>query len=198
MNLVPMVPVEGTPLEDAGEPTWVATFQARQAAAKHLNQISHCRRCRADAAGTLDGGLAPERIAGLLEQASATDRTRVAVASREGVLVNLHLGEAGRFLVYELDDGVPALIDERSAPEPGGGAERWKRLSDVLSDCGFIVVSGIGDAPRRALERAGVTPVVVSGTVAEITRLLLKGDDYSHLAVAGFRCSGGGAQAGCA
>ena len=196
MNVMPVLPVAGTPIADMAPPSWADTHFARRNAEAHLRQIGHCHRCRADAAGTLDDGLDGSVVAALLADSARSERHRVAVATREGVLVNQHLGEADRLLIFELDGGEVTLVDERRTPEPGCGAKRWQELSELIADCSHIAVSGIGGKPKEALEESGVEPVVVSCTVAEISGLLLRGEDHSHLAVRGFRCSGGAE--GCA
>ena len=53
MNCMPLIPVHGTPFAGLVPPDGTEMALARKAAAFHLPQIYHCRRCRADAAGLL-------------------------------------------------------------------------------------------------------------------------------------------------
>ena len=53
MNLIPLIPVAGTPLAGAGPPSPALIHRLRQEAGAYLPQMAHCRRCRADAAGLL-------------------------------------------------------------------------------------------------------------------------------------------------
>ncbi len=193
MNILPMMPVEGTPFGDIEPSSAEEVTVIRSKAGEYVKQVSHCRRCRADAVGTLTNGLSPEKVAEMLKKAAMPKekRTRVALTSREGVLVNQHLGEADRFLVYELQDNEAVLVEERPAPDSGTGDIRWRTMCETLQDCGWIAVSGIGGKPKEVLEESGVMPIVISGMVSEVAERLLKDEDVSHLAVNNFKCSGG-------
>ena len=94
--------------------------------------MSHCGRCRADAAGLI-GEKQHEEIVRLLEEAArarrSAERPYVAVASMEGLLVNQHLGEAASLWIFGEKDGKAELIERRFTPEPGGGSERWAELA---------------------------------------------------------------------
>ncbi len=193
MNTVPLVPVEGTPFGEIDTPDAELIEQSRRKAGRHIQQISHCRRCRADAVGTLTSGLAPEEVAGILRKVAAGERPRrVAIASREGVLVNQHVGEAASFLIYGLEHDELKLLERRQAPPPGCGDSRWEELGQLLSDCRYIAATGIGDRPRQMLTESGISPLLLSGTVNEIAGILLRNEDYSHLTIHSAGCTGGG------
>ena len=54
------------------------------------------------------------------------EKPNVAVVSSTGMEVDLHLGHAGKFLIYgPREDGLPCLLESRNAPAPGKGKERW-------------------------------------------------------------------------
>ncbi|MBO4296845.1 MAG: radical SAM protein [Desulfovibrio sp.] len=53
MNCIPLIPVPGTPLAFCGEPEPGTLQQVRAQAERHLPQMRHCTRCRADACGLL-------------------------------------------------------------------------------------------------------------------------------------------------
>ena len=193
MNILPVMPVAGTPFADVTPPAAAELDSIRRKCGTQIAQITHCRRCRADAAGTLTGGLDAAAVADLLREASSGGRPkRVAVASREGMLVNQHVGEAESFLIYELAGTDPRLVEHREAPESGCGSERWERLAELLADCRWIAATGIGEKPREQLAASGLQSVLVSGTVNEAAGLILRGEEYSHLAVNNFSCTGGG------
>ena len=70
--------------------------------------MSHCARCRADAVGLINEGMSAENMERLNRFAHADvlqgrRRPYVAVASEEGALVNQHLGEAARVLIFKED-----------------------------------------------------------------------------------------------
>ena len=57
------------------------------------------------------------------------------------------------------------MLEERPAPRPGGGADRWWAMAEILKDCRAVLVSGIGDTPQAILSEAGVEPVVMTGFI---------------------------------
>jgi len=60
MNVIPVIAVPGTPLYGAPPVSPSVLRKLRRAAEKYIPQMRHCARCRADAAGLLDCGGAPE------------------------------------------------------------------------------------------------------------------------------------------
>ncbi|MHC1700729.1 MAG: radical SAM protein [Humidesulfovibrio sp.] len=91
-------------------------------------------------------------------------RVNVAVASASGLDVDLHLGQAIRFLIFgpRESDGLPCLLGSREAPEPvstgspGGGNARWEALAAVLPDCFAILAASAGAPPREFLAAKGI------------------------------------------
>lgn len=53
-NIMPFYPVEGSVFENLPEPSIEDIEKLRQECSKHIKQISHCKRCRADAEGYLE------------------------------------------------------------------------------------------------------------------------------------------------
>lgn len=52
-NIIPMIPVKGTELYAAGEPSFELIKELRKKCGRYLRQMYHCNRCRADAVGKL-------------------------------------------------------------------------------------------------------------------------------------------------
>jgi len=176
------------------EPTKAAVAAVRKEAGIHIKQMTHCARCRADAVGCLG----EEASEGLMEKLKAcermperpdsiwdlpkescrvTDSTRpyVAVATMEGLLVNQHLGEARELMIYgKRDDGF-VLVDTRATPSAGTGSSRWDQLSEVLTDCSTLLVSGIGETPEKALSRTGIDVNVIEGLIDEALASVFEG-----------------------
>lgn len=97
-----------------------------------------------------------------------SSRPYVAVASREGMLVNQHLGEALNFSIWrQTEEGGYAQVETRPAPNAGGGPNRWYALAETLKDCRAVLVSGVGDTPRTVLEEEGVAVVAMGGFIAQ-------------------------------
>lgn len=104
------------------------------------------------------------------------DRPRVAVASSNGIEVDLHLGQAIRFLIYGTrDDGLACLLESREAPEPGSGKNRWLELADVLDDCFAILVASAGETPKRVLSQQGIRVIVQEDNIEGMVDVLYGG-----------------------
>ncbi|MDO9530770.1 MAG: NifB/NifX family molybdenum-iron cluster-binding protein [Deltaproteobacteria bacterium] len=161
-----------------------AEFAIREAE-EIIPQMHHCTRCRGDAVGLLEADRTDEFGGCLSACASsvpaAMGRPYVAVASQEGVLVNLHLGEAASFQIWGIKDGAYKMLEERPAPRPGGGADRWWTMAETMKDCRAVLVSGIGDTPAAVLSEAGVEPVVMNGFIDMALTAIYGGGDLSGL-----------------
>jgi nitrogen fixation protein NifB len=188
LNCIPLYPVEGTPFGHLESPPAPVVAAVRRQAAEYLPQMSHCTRCRADAVGKL-GDAASAEIVELLHDCATgrmSDRPHVAVASLEGLLVNLHLGEADEFLIF---DAAGRHVESRTAPRAGLGPQRWDELATVLNDCRAVLVSGVGDTPRKALARKGITVYLTEGLVADAVAAVFQGRSLAPPRRT-FRCEG--------
>jgi nitrogen fixation protein NifB len=206
LNLIPLHPTEETPFGHLPEPSSETLERLRNLAQAHLPQMRHCRRCRADAVGLLACDRSREMAPRLIAHAHHrprpdTARPHVAVATREGLLVNRHLGEAPSFQVWGRSTAGYVLIENREAPPPGGGGKRWFALAEALKDCRAVLVSGIGETPRAVLEKAGLWPVVMDGLIQQGLTAIYEGRDPSILgqrqAKSCRRGCGGGSGVGC-
>ncbi len=207
LNCMPVYPNADTPFGELPEPEPAAMAAIQATAGEFLPQMRHCTRCRADAVGLLGADRSGEWRACLsaCAQTSPTSqdesRPYVAVASREGALVNLHLGEADYFQIWGPADGSFRLLEERAAPGPGSGPNRWWALAEILKDCRAVLVSALGDTPEAILREAGVTPVEMSGFIEVGLSRIYAGESLTSLK--GRRgglsraCSGKGRGEGC-
>ena len=172
INCVPLYPVKNTPFAVLPEPSAAEVESVRADAGKHMTLMHHCTRCRADAVGLLGEGVA-KGIAQCFREAATQpiapqqDRPYVAVATREGILVNRHLGESPQLEIYAKTEGGFAKVECRRTPPPGGGDQRWLQLAELLDDCRAVLVSGVGQAPQRALEQREIRVVTMEGLIEE-------------------------------
>ena len=185
-NIIPLIPVEGTVFENITEPSCTVIEDMRSKAQKFISQSRHCKRCRADAAGIL-GKENDEEIRRLLVESANIEtgftakKNRVAFVSREGVLVNLHLGEAREFFIYEKAGDEFRLSETREAPPAGSGDERWAEAAEVLSDCAYILVGGAGKKPVSILKRHGINVLEIEGLAHDAASRLFNGERLTHL-----------------
>jgi nitrogen fixation protein NifB len=204
-NCIPMMHVEGTAFENMEPPAPGAMAALRFEAGRHLRQMSHCSRCRADAAGLI-GRENREEIERLLEDAGtakpSAERPCIAAASMEGLFVNRHLGEASSFWIFALENGKPVLKEQRPAPPPGTGDARWEALAGTLADCFAILFTNCGGGPKAVLEKRGFALIAGEGLISDIAGYLLRGKKVPKIfRVKAGRCGAGegctGSGAGC-
>ncbi|MDD5642884.1 MAG: radical SAM protein [Syntrophales bacterium] len=185
LNLMPVYPNSDTPFAHIPEPLPAQMALLRQEAEEFLPQMRHCTRCRADAVGLLDADKSDE-LRGCLSACArlvpgSSDKPYVAVATKEGMLVNLHLGEAPSLQIWENKGQGFKLVAERPAPPPGGGDQRWWDLAETLKDCRAVLVSALGETPRAILEDAGIHPLEVSGFIELGLQAVYNGDPVELL-----------------
>jgi nitrogen fixation protein NifB len=205
-NCIPMIPVEGAAFGNLPEPGHDFMFQLKKEAGEYLPQMKHCQRCRADAAGML-GDKDPYAWQNLLQEAGHKslvpdeDRPYIAIATREGILINQHLGEASSLAVYSGDkEGNITLEERRIAPPKGGEDSRWETLADHFQDCKAILVNGIGAKPKRILESRGLKVYQVEGFLDDAVSKLFKGVSLASMSCrsqsCGTACQGSGGGCG--
>ncbi|MFP4415746.1 MAG: radical SAM protein [Chitinispirillaceae bacterium] len=190
MNCMPLFPAPGSELENAEEPSVEMMASTRKMAGKYLPQMTHCQRCRADAAGLL-GGCQSAKTEELLQmhaggslRVGRAQKPNVAVATLEGLLVNQHLGGAREFCVYTKSADGPRHIDTRKAPVPGDGDQRWYDLAQILDDCHSILVEQAGEKPKKVLASLGTEVICMEGLAKPALEALFDGRPVpSHLTV---------------
>jgi nitrogen fixation protein NifB len=180
-NCIPFYPNKGSNFANFPEPSDSAVENIRKKAEKYIPQMYHCERCRADAVGLLGERNSRKIIRKLQECAQmpeiyGDDRPYVAVASVDGRLVNQHLGKAEELLIYgQKDNGGVYFIEARKTPKPGGGTQRWEDLSNMLRDCRALMVTGLGDSPRRILNQKKIDILELDGTIIEAAEAVFEG-----------------------
>jgi len=197
LNIMPLLPTANTPFAIIKEPEKKAVQQARALAARYLPQMTHCSRCRADAVGLIGEENTQKNIELLQISAQsgiASSLPYIAVASRDGLFVNLHLGEATQVRIYKPSERRSTLVDIRNIASEAGGAARWLSMIDKLKDCCGILVSGAGATPRKIFAHQGITVAIVEGVIEEALGATAKGSDLMFMVkpkfVCGSSCSG--------
>jgi nitrogen fixation protein NifB len=205
MNCIPMVPNKDTAFEDFEEPSKTMIFKIRTLAQEFIPMMTHCSRCRADAAGLLGHDMT-EAFGMLQEFASRPvcaddDRVYVAAASHDGRVVNMHLGEASSVNIYKQTPKGFHFVEKRNTPVPGSGDVRWINLSHILNDCRALLVSGIGPEPLNILQHSGIRVIQMTGLIDEGLEAVYNGKAIKTVKSADtFQCGEGcrGKAKGCA
>ncbi|KAF0094520.1 MAG: nitrogen fixation protein NifB [Puniceicoccaceae bacterium 5H] len=184
MNCIPLLPTADTAFADLPEPDAKMRFRVRTLCGEHVNQMTHCARCRADAIGRLSEPMT-EEIQALIQRSARLpinpqeSRPYVAVATREGMLVNRHLGETMVFTVYGVDpedEEEFTIVGTRKAPPTGGRDDRWKELAETLHDCRAVLVAASGSTPKKVLTDAGIQVIEMEGLIEFGLRHLFHGE----------------------
>ena len=173
MNCIPLLPTADTAFADLPEPDSTMRLRVRLQCGEHVNQMTHCARCRADAIGRINEPMS-DKIQELIQQSARLplnpqqDRPYVAVATREDMLVNQHLGEARQFTIFGIDpedEEEFVVVEKRSGPPTGGRDDRWNELAETLKDCRAVLVNAAGTTPREALTDAGIQVIEMEGLI---------------------------------
>lgn len=176
-NCIPLIPVAGTPYESLEEPSPKVMRLIRAQTSLHIRQMSHCARCRADAAGLLGLPLPPPKEGESPLSEGVGDYPYIAVASSDGISINHHLGEATQLWIYGFDNGKVKLIEQRPIPVPDHSHNRWDAIARLIPDCGALLVSGLGRTPYERLQSHGVRVESVAGNIRDIAgTLFVKGE----------------------
>ena len=209
LNCMPLIPARGSRFEGFQEPSVALMTKVRTKAATYIPQMTHCARCRADAAGKV-GEANKEIITKLLQRCCTRHRVnsvkseakRIAVGTMEGILVNQHLGNATELTIFEKSDSGPKIVDVRKTPPPGSGDERWRELAKILSDCHTLCVQYAGKKPVDILAQHGIEVIAMEGFIGTALEELFNG----HAVPAYMTCKAprscgsecGGSGGGCA
>jgi MoaA/NifB/PqqE/SkfB family radical SAM enzyme len=185
-NIMQLIPVKGSFFEHLPMVSNAEIMEKRKACEALLPQMYHCRQCRSDAIGRLDEDLS--HLFGILPRCPgekgadpASDpeaeggkmpALRIAVASKDGMLSDLHFGHARSFYIYEYRDGGVEFIEKRDVDKYclgeescgiGGAGERpyhsdavLSAIVETLADCDGVIAMRIGVAPLRRLEAKGI------------------------------------------
>jgi len=171
MNCIPVYPNKDTVFSGIENPDTNMISSTRKAASMNMKLMTHCARCRADAAGLL-GSDFDDSYRMIQEYARRPimpndDRPLVAVATNEGLLVNLHLGEAGSLYIYRQTPNGFKFVEERPTPKAGDGNFRWIELARIMSDCRALLTSGVGNNPLTILQQSGIRVIQMTGLIDE-------------------------------
>lgn len=97
------------------------------------------------------------------EPASQPQPIKVAVASKDGIAINLHFGHAKEFWVYQLSPGQCDLLERREVDHychgQTGDQSAMQKILKTINDCEAVFVAKIGDGPVEKLAKINVAAV---------------------------------------
>lgn len=169
-NIMPLIPAEGTRFEDMPLVSRVELDALRKKCQLDMRQMFHCQQCRADAIGKLtqDRSLEFKDFTTSTEKISSS--IRVAVASKEGKIIDQHFGHVENFYIYEYtregDTESVEFIEKREISKYCSGEENCEDKADVMAkikeavmDCKAILCVRIGFAPKNSLKKYGISSI---------------------------------------
>lgn len=191
-NIMQLIPVKGSAFENMPLVSNKEIMQMREKCGETLQQMMHCRQCRADAVGTLDNDQsakfsgcsgAKKEKPEVLEQKTRQDVKPLlfAVSSHGGVLVDQHFGHASDFYIYAFSGGEARFVERRgvgkycdnavSCDGKGGGKQaKFEQIYEAVEDCAGIVTMRIGDAPRQKLAEKGIAAWTSFGRIEDAVK----------------------------
>ena len=181
-NIMQMIPVKGSAFEKMPLVSQKEIMAMRTHCGVYLEQMMHCRQCRADAIGTLGNDVSIEyRSCGRSETKQGIWQ-RVAVATKSGMLVDQHFGQASEFYIYESDGEKARFLERRSVAKYCQGSEvceekteRMDRLLDTIKDCGSVLALRIGDSPQQRLKEMGIRVIATYDRIEDAVNKAAKG-----------------------
>ncbi|WP_334195597.1 radical SAM protein, partial [Muricomes intestini] len=119
-NIMQLIPVKGSAFEELPMVSNKEIQSLRNSCNKIMRQMFHCKQCRADAVGTLDNDLSID-LGGFLDKDNIEEKKeeekkklKFAIASKSGVLVDMHFGHVEEFYIYQYENGTPRFIGKRN------------------------------------------------------------------------------------
>lgn len=88
---------------------------------------------------------------------------KIAVATKDGLSVNLHFGHAKEFWIYQIAGGHCQFLERREVDHychgQHGDQSAMQKILTTINDCQAVFVAKVGDGPVEKLAKVGVTAV---------------------------------------
>ena len=184
VNIIPMIPVPGTKFADLTAPTAEQRKKLQDLCEPDIKQMRHCRFCRADAIGLLGEDRSAEFAhfscqardmpikSPIQVQIEGDVKVKVAVASLKGDTVDLHFGQALKFLVFQVEGAnitelEPLVVEQTPNVSLAGDSHKGKleMLAELLRGCDIVVSMSIGTPAKEYLKEEGISSYTVKGPV---------------------------------
>ncbi|MDI3482234.1 MAG: nitrogen fixation protein NifB [Candidatus Methanomethylophilaceae archaeon] len=184
VNILPLIPVEGTAFSDQRAPTSKERKELQDLLDGEIKMMRHCKQCRADAIGLLGEDRQMEFQAtacgatcGPVEPMAIVEPCEshtVAISTIDGVTIDGGLGNSRMFRIYELQNGkftetgrTEVNID-MDAPLVGEThRRRLQAVADELTGHYAVIVTGAGDLARKIMSSRGVKVITAGGFVED-------------------------------
>lgn len=177
-NIMQLIPVQGSVFENLPLVSNIEIIEMRKKCGETMQQMYHCRQCRADAIGTLDNDQSiefnachkPSSEDVITEEKEATKSEAIpeksihlAVATKSGMIVDQHFGHVTEFYVYEYNGENVLFKEKRTVKKYCNGSEecddnenRMDSIIQTISDCNAVIAMRIGESPKEKLKNKGI------------------------------------------
>lgn len=172
-NIMQMIPVKGSVFEDMPLVSNKEINELREKCKVNIKQMYHCKQCRADAIGTLDNDQGLKLTKEMKEEKSFEKPLRFAVATKGGMIVDLHFGHAKEFYIYEYKNGIAMFLERRNVSKYCNGKEnceeedKFSKIFNTIEDCNGVISLRIGGEPTKKLKEKGIKPFMSCDRVEE-------------------------------
>jgi len=180
-NIMPHIPVKGSAFEGLDRMSNKEIETLRAKCGVNIKQMSHCRQCRSDAAGTLAEDISLDFRKTIPLVTVKTETRRFAVATKNGAIVDLHFGHAREFYIYESDGEQVNFIEKRGVVNycdgPGredGKEDRWDSIIKALNDCAAVLALRTGLIPEKRLKEKRINVITTYERVETAVLLAAK------------------------
>lgn len=97
---------------------------------------------------------------------------KIAVASTDGKIIDLHFGDANQFLIFEIKNGEGIFQEIRKKTEIplNNHQERWVASIDLINDCKAVLCNKIGNEPTVELRKLGIKPIKLDCDVKDAVK----------------------------
>lgn len=167
-NIMPLIPAPGSAFETFPQTSMKELNSMRELCQLDLQQMYHCKQCRADAIGLLGEDRSAEFRLSSGSQVIASPvckQYKIAVASKHGRLIDQHFGHASQFAIYQGNGEGFELVETRSAEKYCAGVEECdseearERIIHALQDCDAVLTMRIGYHAKERLLKHGIISV---------------------------------------
>ena len=168
-SIMQMIPVAGSVFENIPLVSNKEIMALREKCSAYLEQMYHCKQCRADAIGMLNKDISMHYTASKKKEFTkklpeGNTAIRFAVASKSGILIDEHFGHAKVFYIYDYINGKPIYIENRKVTKYCSGSDdcdnEQDKIDNILSaigDCQGVIVLRIGSIPEKKLKDRGIS-----------------------------------------
>ncbi|HEY5583868.1 MAG TPA: nitrogenase cofactor biosynthesis protein NifB [Ruminiclostridium sp.] len=188
INIMPLIPAQGSVFENHPQTKMKELTKMRDICELDVQQMRHCKQCRADAIGMLCEDRSQEFSNKIMEdevlevdEKKNVKKLKVAVTSKNGRLVDLHYGHAKEFMIYEINGSNFSYIETRAAEKYCLGIEecdeeeaRRDAAVNSIADCDVVLTLRIGDNAEKKLLLRGIRSVIYWYTIEQGLKLVQK------------------------